>query len=148
MKILLSGLIDWWNSVSKKIKSFDKELKQFITSTLRRASLRWKFRSEAMRAGRTSRGLYRCTMCQGDFKQRDIILDHIKPVVPVTGFDNWDGFISRLFVPAEGFQILCRQCSDIKTQIEDRMRANLNAVKKEEQKKIVKAAKKANKDGN
>lgn len=129
-------------------QSFEKKLKSFITSTLRRASLRWPERSSAMRAGRTSRGLYRCTMCQGDFKQRDIILDHIKPVVPVTGFDNWDGFISRLFVPAEGFQILCRPCSDGKTLVEDRMRANLNAVKKDEQKKIIKAAKKANKDGN
>lgn len=129
-------------------QSFEKKLKSFITSTLRRASLRWSERSSAMRAGRTSRGLYRCTMCQGDFKQRDIILDHIKPVVPVTGFDNWDGFISRLFVPAEGFQILCRPCSDGKTLVEDRMRANLNAVKKDEQKKIIKAAKKANKDGN
>lgn len=127
-----------------KQQSFDKKLKSFITSALRRASLRWPARSEAIRAGRTSRGLYRCVMCEGDFKMRDIILDHIHPVVPVTGFDDWNGFIERLFCKPEGFQILCRPCSDTKTMIEDRSRANINAAKKDEQKKILKEAKKAN----
>ena len=129
-------------------QSFEKKLKSFITSTLRRASLRWPARSECLRAARTSRGLYRCAMCGGDFKAREVAVDHIRPVVPHSGFDNWDGFINRLFCKPEEMQVLCHADHSSKSMLEDRVRANLNQVKKEEQKKIIKAAKKVNKDGN
>jgi len=130
-----------------KQQSFDKKLKSFVTSTLRRASLRWPARSEALRNARTSRGLYQCSMCGGQFKAKEIDIDHTVPVVSTaSGFTNWDDFINRLFVPAEKLSALCKPCHLSKTLLEDRTRANINAIKKGEQAEIIKAAKKSNKD--
>lgn len=112
----------------KKKPKFNK--KTWLTSVLRRASYRWPYRNEALKLARVDRGLYKCNMCQGTFKQKETIIDHIKPVVPLEGFPmhpitgnpDWTIFIERLYCDVEGFQILCNTCADAKTIIEDEMR--------------------------
>jgi hypothetical protein len=55
--------------------------------------------------------------------------DHINPVVdPVEGFQGWDVYVSRLFSEAEGFQALCEECHDVKSQGERSIRAGLPVV--------------------
>lgn len=69
----------------------------------------------------------------GEIKKRrfrgEIAVDHINPVVPVTGWDNWDGFISRHYLGE--LQVLCnykgirdgkKSCHSIKTKEENRQR--------------------------
>lgn len=97
-------------------------LKSFLIATLRRASYRYPGRSQAMTLARVERGKYRCASCQGIFGNKDINVDHIEPVVPLTGFTDWNSYIARMFPPVEGFQILCESCHDQKTKIEQDMR--------------------------
>lgn len=111
---------------------FEQQLRTFVKNTLRRASLRWQPRTDAFTAARIERGLYQCKMCKEGFKRDQVILDHINPVVPITGSDiSIEEWIRGLLVPAEGFQVLCKTCSDAKTFIEDKMRAKANQKKKE-----------------
>lgn len=53
-------------------------------------------------------------------------MDHKEAVVPLSGFLrgswDWDEFINRLFCAEEGFSLLCVECHDIKTKLEDEMR--------------------------
>lgn len=111
---------------------FEQELRSFVKNTLRRASLKWKYRSEALKLARKERGLYECAMCKNLCKNGQYILDHILPVVPITGSDiTIEQWIRGLLVKAEEFQVLCKVCSDAKTAIEDKMRAKANQKKKE-----------------
>ena len=116
--------------------------KTWLTSGLRRMSYRWPARSEALKLGRVERGMYKCAQCLSTYPKQEIKLDHIQPVVNVaTGFTNWDDFIDRLFCEAEGYQILCNQCHDTKTMIEDEMRKLNKSQKREELKLSEKEAK-------
>jgi hypothetical protein len=127
----------------KEKKKEQSKFVNFIKNTLRRASYRWPGRNEALVAARKSRGLYQCAICKVDsFKRQEVNLDHIEPVVPIEsswhqedGSPDWNIFIKRLFVGQEGFQVICLNCHDAKTQIEDEMRAAYNAERKAEAKK-------------
>lgn len=106
--------------------------KTWIMATLRRASYRWPARNESEKIARVERGLYKCAMCEGTFRNGEYAIDHIKSVISLKdGFTTWDDVIENLFCDVEGFQILCHPCHDIKTAQEDSMRANYNAEKKE-----------------
>lgn len=135
--------------MAAKLTPEEKEAKRkksaknnFVKNTLRRASYRWPGRGEAEKASRIARGLYRCAMCQGEFKRPDVELDHVIPVVPIKeswltseGEPDWNLFISRLFCEADGYQMLCKMCHMAKTTEEDTMRAFYNAQRKELDKK-------------
>lgn len=98
-------------------------LKTFISGTLRRASYRWPPRNDAIKAARVERGLYKCANCGGHFKTGQFQVDHKVPVVSISdGFTNFDNYIYRMFPQADGWQILCTTCHDIKTKIEDALR--------------------------
>lgn len=108
----------------------------FVKSALRRAQWPPKYASlEAACVGRKTNQAtgrlakhYRCAECQGEFPAIETAIDHIKPVVPVEGFDSWDGFIGRLFCEEDGFQILCKGCHLAKSQHESSLR-KLNKLK-------------------
>jgi hypothetical protein len=121
--------------MAKKEQDFETKRKQFVTSSLRRASLRWYARSECLKLARVERGLYKCSMCEGLYKQREIDIDHIKPVVSLQGFTNWDDFINRLLCRPEELQALCKSCHFSKSLVEDATRASFNAQAKEKIKK-------------
>ncbi len=99
----------------------------FIKSALRRASGRWKPKSEVLKRARVSKGVYRCELCEEHVpativldtgkRVKAIEVDHIIPVVdPEKGFTTWDDFISRLFVEMDGLRALCRTCHQKVTQ--------------------------------
>lgn len=125
--------------------SKQQTLKPFLINTLRRASYRWSARNDCLKAGRVSRGFYKCSSCGGIFQKRDIRLDHIEPVVPLSGFTTWDSYINRMYpnkdgIPdPSGFQILCRDiCDKAKTDLENQIRKiNRNSNKKENKKKSI-----------
>ena len=98
---------------SKDAKSVDggpkpkrSNLKSFIINSLRRATYRWPPRGEALKWSRKEKGLYECAYCKEFFKNKEICLDHIIPVVdPKTGFTTWDDYIEKMFPEKEGFQM-------------------------------------------
>lgn len=111
----------------------------WVTVKLRRASLMWPGRTKAMQAARVDRGLYKCAMCEGKFKKGEYHLDHIDSVVPIDGGNrrkddpkrvDFNLYIDRLFVAPEQYQLLCINCHDSKTKLEDSMRVFYKAENK------------------
>lgn len=140
------------NEEEKAAKKKKSHFNNFVKNTLRRASYRWPARGEAEKAARISRGLYRCNMCAGEFQRKDVELDHVEPVVPIkeawideNGNADWNLYITRLFPDKEGYQIICKTCHFSKTSIEDTLRADYNALRKNEEKQQNKLDKKSNK---
>lgn len=103
----------------------------WVKGKLRRASLQWPARNEALKRARKERGKYQCAMCEELFPVQKVQLDHILPVVNVkTGFTNWDDYILRLLPDVDGFSVLCIQCHSNKTSIEDHQRTFHNQNRK------------------
>ena len=97
--------------------------RSFAIAALRRASLRWPARSEAIRKARVDRGLYKCASCLGLFKNGEFQLDHIKPVVDIKKEQTtMDDYIDSLLCDVDGFSVLCHPCHEGKTLIENNMR--------------------------
>ncbi|PCI45902.1 MAG: hypothetical protein COB41_00500 [Proteobacteria bacterium] len=131
----------------------------WLRHKLRRLSYMWPERKDTKIAARVSRGKYECAHCLIEsietlWGPKDISLDHVKPVVPVTidkdskyihSLLSGDKevleilnckeedlqdiirtiiFVSRLFCKAEGFQVLCHEHHDIKTFLENELRKN------------------------
>ena len=92
----------------------------FVKGGLRSASQRWppkyKVLSEACvgqrinpASGRLAK-FYRCSACSDTFPAKLVEVNHIKPVIPVNGFDSWDGVVDRLFCEKEGLEVVCKPC--------------------------------------
>lgn len=106
----------------------------FIKSLLRAGSQKWGPRNQCIKEARVRRGWYKCDGCgkevpatlppkPGNKKRiKNIVADHVNPVVPVTGFTTWDDIIERMFCERDGFQALCHHCHSIKTQEEKEQR--------------------------
>lgn len=113
--------------------------KSFIKSALRTASVRWPPRYQCMndafieRATNPATGrlakLYRCEKCQGSFPAANMEVNHIVPVVPVEGFDSWDGVIERLFCEKDGLEALCKPCHRAVTKEENKERKEVKNAK-------------------
>lgn len=90
---------------------------------LRLISYKWPPRGKVLSAARIDRGKYECKKCKGIFGNKQISVDHVRPVVsPTKGFVDWDTYIERLFVGVEGLQVLCKSCHDEKTKKERKTR--------------------------
>ena len=112
--------------------------RSFIMSALRRAQ--WPVKYEAIRSAFVRDGvnpatgrkckLHKCSACGELFPAKDMRADHIDPIVPVTGFDNWDALIARLFCEIGGFQAICVECHAVKTKAENAERKKNKQVNK------------------
>lgn len=115
-------------------KKADNKRKAFVKHTLRRASLRWPARNDALKAARVERGRYQCAMCMTALPRDKVHLDHTEPVIdPENGFTTWDDYINRLLPDESGFQVLCITCHDSKTMLEDAMRRNYSEMEKQKE---------------
>jgi 5-methylcytosine-specific restriction endonuclease McrA len=101
----------------------------FIVAVLRNGSRRWPPKYQSLTLAKTDKKIneatgrmaqhYRCNICEGEFPQKQIEVDHIVPVVdPKKGFTTWDTFIKRLFCPIENLQVVCKSCHKNKTKEE------------------------------
>lgn len=101
----------------------NEEQKKFAIRALRRASMKWTPRSDALKKARVSRGIYRCNICNDLTGRLGGNLDHIEPVIdPVKGFINLDVYAARLMT-YDGWQWLCKVCHAEKTLEENKLRA-------------------------
>lgn len=116
-------------------------MRSFLINMLRRKSLHWKPKQMAMRRGRSGTVINPdtgrpniaviCAECGTKVAERDAKLDHVEPVVPVGGFSdsddlfcsyNWNEIMPRMFCEVDNYQILCKECHDIKSKAENEER--------------------------
>jgi 5-methylcytosine-specific restriction endonuclease McrA len=106
--------------MAKRKRTFN--VKSYAIAVLRRASYRTPARGEVLRTARVAYGRYRCAKCTDVFGRKEVQVDHILPVVQTSGWDGFDGFISRLFCDPSGLQVLCKPCHKDKSQAENKTR--------------------------
>lgn len=104
----------------------------FIKSALRTASVRWPPRYQCLHDAFITKGInpatgrvakmYRCQKCKGTFTAANMEVNHIEPVIPVSGFDSWDNVIERLFCERAGLEALCKPCHKSVTKFENQQR--------------------------
>lgn len=108
----------------------------FIKSALRNASQRWPPKYQKLndacvgtkinpKTGRMAKH-YKCNCCKQDFPAKDVEVNHIEPVVPISGFDSWDGVIKRMFCEADGLEVVCKTCHKSITKQENQERKQIN----------------------
>lgn len=103
----------------------------FIKNQLRSATRKWAPITDCKRNAWVSRGIYRCAACKqnvptttlvGRKRSSNIFVDHIEPIVPVTGWESWDSCVERMFAEEDNLQLLCKTCHDTKSAEEARLR--------------------------
>lgn len=120
----------------------DVKLKNFIIQGLRRLSYKWLPRQKAKLKARVFAKdhpeikdlgktiyLYICAICGKLYKDKEVVLDHIAPVVDPNGYKNGSDFdlnefAERMFCDENGFQTLCSDCHNQKTKAENECRKN------------------------
>jgi len=99
----------------------------FIKNTLRQATRKWGPVQQCLKDARVRRGFYLCTCCGeevpasilvGRKRIKNILIDHIKPVVPVEGWVSWDDCIENMFSEIDNLQALCHECHSKKSTSE------------------------------
>jgi 5-methylcytosine-specific restriction endonuclease McrA len=119
--------------VSNKVKKYNKIT--WAKAKLRNASIQWPPGNEAIKRSRIERGVYQCADCKQPFKRNQIHKDHKNPVVDVEkGFTTLDEWVDRLLVDVEGYQILCEQCHNNKSSLENEMRKYYKKKQKKKKK--------------
>lgn len=117
-----------------------QKVETFLIPRLRRLSLWWRGRSDALKDARRyvevgsykngnpiMKAVYECAECrrqgiEGYYDKKDVRADHIIPIANIEGFTNWNEYITNLFCEKEGFQILCEFHHDEKTLSENEKR--------------------------
>lgn len=82
-----------------------------------------------------------CASCGKYHPREGVQVDHKEPVVPLSGFDSWDGVIARLFCPATQLRVLCEACHDV---VSANQREERQALKPKKEKVKVTRKKKIN----
>ena len=104
----------------------DAKWRSWVVSLLRRGTMKFPPRNEALRAAKTEKKInektgriaqhYQCAGCLQEFPAKGVVADHILPVVDtVRGFVDWNTYIERMFCAIDKWQIICRSCHDVKS---------------------------------
>lgn len=96
--------------------------KALVIAAIRRAYRFSGCKAVAFNRNKIGRGLFRCEKCGATGERKHFHVDHIEPVVPVTGFVDWNTHLARQFCPDAGLQLLCLLCHQAKTKIENEER--------------------------
>lgn len=116
---------------------YDKQLKKFLLPILRKRSLWWPERNEALKLAKRGPNSFECAACHKLFVRGDIQMDHRSPVINVkTSWVDWNSYIHSLLPYRDGWQALCRTCHLSKTQCENEIRAK-NKKKSRKTKKSI-----------
>lgn len=129
--------------MTKNTKPWTKaKFESFIKGLLRKGTTRWPQKYEVLNAAKRGKQInastgrlaehYCCQECGGLFPATGVVVDHIEPVVPLTGFVSWDDVIQRMFCDVNGLQALCKDCHKVKTKEENAIRRLHKNNKKEE----------------
>lgn len=58
---------------------------------------------------------YECTKCKNTFPAKEVAIDHRVDCGSMKGWEDVQGFMQRLFCDANGLDVLCHTCHDLKT---------------------------------
>lgn len=104
----------------------------FVKSALRSASQRWPPKYQVLNEAKLGKRInqktgrlaehYVCAACREAFPLKEVQVNHIVPVVPVSGFDSWDGVVKRMFCERNGLEVLCIPCHKVNTRKENEQR--------------------------
>lgn len=108
----------------------------FIKGALRSASQRWPPKYQVLNAacvgqktnpasGRLAK-FFKCSVCKEDFPAKQVEVNHVIPVIPITGFDSWDKVIERMYCEAEHLEVCCKPCHKEITKQENLNRKKTN----------------------
>lgn len=100
-------------------------LRAYVIQLLRRGSYKWKPRDLALKNARISRGVYACAHCKNHMSRKELNIDHIVPVIPLSGTTDFNVIIERMYCSSSGFQILCKPCHKVKTDKENALRKDM-----------------------
>ena len=92
--------------------------------------MRDKLRNQIKINARVGRNQYLCKACKIIVTGKEIKVDHIDPVTPVTGWVSLDDFVTRLKVALDKMQALCKDCHDTKSRNENEIRRTSKKNKK------------------
>ena len=98
----------------------ESRFNSFVKGALRSASQRWPPKYTVLNAacvgqkinpnsGRLAKH-YTCKNCGFDYPAKEVEVNHIIPVIPITGFDSWDMVIERMFCERHHLEVLCKPC--------------------------------------
>jgi len=104
------------------LSNTDKRFRSALIAVLRKFSRFWAPKENVLKKSKIARGLHQCSLCSAIVNYKEIKVDHIEPVVPVTGFTTWDDLINRLFCEEAGLQAICEACHSEKTKKENESR--------------------------
>ena len=90
----------------------------FIRSALRSAFQKWGPKHEAKKLAKKGHNQYECCACNRIFGNKDVEVDHIVPCGSLKSFEDLPDFVERMFCEAVGFQVLCKECHQYKTNNE------------------------------
>ncbi len=94
----------------------------FIRSALRAAFQRWGPRNACKLNAKVGYNQYECAECKGIFGNKEVQVDHITPCGTLKTFEDLPAFVENMFCEAEGFQLMCKPCHQIKTNEERKNR--------------------------
>jgi len=108
-------------------------VKSFITSVIRGGFRKWPSKYDALAAAKVGKMVnkatgrvaehYKCAACLSLFPAKEVQVDHLDAVVcPEQGFVDWDTYIKRMYVAADGLQVLCKPCHLKKSNEERKQR--------------------------
>lgn len=108
------------------------DLKKWLVPHLRNIARQWPEKNKArdrakirVAVGHFKNGkieyrtMFKCAGCQENFIREETAVDHIFPVVEVTGFVDWNTYVSRLFCDSASLQVLCNFCHTSKSNCEN-----------------------------
>lgn len=84
--------------------------------------MRDRERNQVLINARVDRNQYLCAQCKLIFPRKEIQIDHIEPVTPLTGWVDLDTFVTRLKVSATEMQAICKTCHKKKSGVENETR--------------------------
>lgn len=130
-------------------------LHQLRIITLRRASMRWKYKYVALNKakvkieiGKYKNGnvqfgtFFTCAECERKgiphpyYSRKEVCVDHIDPIVDTEeGFTDWNDYVPNLLCESDNLQILCKKpCHSEKTARENVDRLKSKITKKQAKK--------------
>lgn len=119
------------------------KIRNMIKGYARRLSSSWPPRVACKEAAKVAPALHKCAKCgslnyEGDSQKNyekyveqfpnDVVnfdgieVDHIKPVIELTGWTTWDDYFDGLFCDQENFRCLCNTCHSAKSSAEATIR--------------------------
>lgn len=106
-----------------------------IRSAIRLVWLRSLSRGEALKKARVSKGIYLCSLCRRLYKNGEIEVDHVHPIIKYneTFLDLTIGEIINRYFFSE-LQVLCKSCHKEKTKLERKEKSEYVKNKKDERK--------------